>query len=99
MTSRIPIVPIPFPPNDYDTKYFNETIRTINLYFRLIQNPGPIIGTTIQLLNLPTSDTGLPVGAVWRDTSDNTLKIVPDPNASLFIVGESITASAGTVTP
>lgn len=99
MTSRIPIVPIPFPPNTYDTRYFNETIRTINLYFRLIQNPGPAIHTTLQLLNLPTSATGLPVGAVWRDTVDNTLKIVPDPNASLFIVGETVSVSAGTVTP
>lgn len=99
MTSRIPIVPIPFPPNDYDVKYFNETIRVLNLYFRTLQNPGPVVTTTLQLLNLPTSDNGLPIGSVWRDPSDNTLKIVPDPNGVLTLTGESITASAGTVTP
>jgi hypothetical protein len=99
MTSRVPIVPLPFPPITYEARYFNETIRTLNLYFRTIQNPGPLIATTLQLTNLPTSATGLPIGAVWRDTSDNTLKIIPDPNGLIILVGESTTVSAGTVTP
>ena len=73
-----PIAPLPFPPNTYDQRYFNETIRTLNLYFRQNQNPGDIVGSSLRLLNLPTSDSGLPSGSVWVDTgASNVLKIVP----------------------
>jgi hypothetical protein len=75
--ANFPITPLPFPPTTYDQRYFNETIRTLNLYFRLLQNPGPILGTTLQLTKLPTSATGLPVGSVWVDTTaSNVLKVV-----------------------
>lgn len=96
--SRLSFTPLPLPPVGYDNAYFNQTIRALNFYFRQIQNPGPVIATTIQLTNLPTSATGLPVGSVWHDTTDNTLKIVPSTNSQVNIIGQSISASAGTVT-
>jgi hypothetical protein len=69
--------PLPFPPSTYDQRYFNETIRTLNFYFRQVQNPGPIVGSTLQLFDLPTSSAGLRVGEVWVDTgAANVLKIV-----------------------
>jgi hypothetical protein len=72
-----PISPLPFPPDTYDQRYFNETIRTLNLYFRQIQNPGQIVGATFRALNLPTSATGLPVGTFWVDTgAGNVIKVV-----------------------
>ena len=75
--ANFPITPLPFPPETYDAKYFNETIRTLNLYFRLLQNSGPVVASTIQLTNLPTSATGLPTGSVWVDTgAGNVLKVV-----------------------
>ena len=77
MAGTIPIAPLPFPPTSYDQRYFNETIRTLNLYFRQIQNPGPLVGSTLSLLQLPTSATGLRVGDVWVDTTaGNVLKVV-----------------------
>lgn len=77
MAGAIPIAPLPFPPTSYDQRYFNETIRTLNLYFRQIQNPGPLVGSTLSLLQLPTSATGLRVGEVWVDTTaGNVLKVV-----------------------
>lgn len=95
------VAPIPFPPTNYDPRYFAEVIRVLNLYFRLLGTPGPAVQDNLRLLNLPTSATGLPVGSVWHDTTDNTLKIVP-PTASnniVKVVGVGMTGEAGTVTP
>lgn len=73
-----PIAPLPFPPDEYDPKYFNEMIRTLNLYFRQLQNPGPVIASTLQLTNIPTSAAGLRTGDVWEDTgAANVLKVAP----------------------
>lgn len=70
--------PLPFPPTTYDQRYLNETIRTLNLYFRQIQNPGLLYGSTLNLTELPTSSAGLRSGDVWVDTgASNVLKIVP----------------------
>lgn len=96
--SRLSFTPLPFPPGTYDHAYFNQTIRALNFYFRQIQNPGLVLATTLQLTNLPTSSTGLPVGAVWHDTTDNTLKIVPSANAQVNVIGQSTSAVAGNVT-
>jgi hypothetical protein len=77
MAGTIPITPLPFPPSTYDQRFFNETIRTLNLYFRQIQNPGPLVGSTLTISQLPTSATGLRVGEVWVDTAaGNVLKVV-----------------------
>lgn len=35
------VSPLPFPPNSYDAKYLNETIKTLNLFFRLVQAAPP----------------------------------------------------------
>lgn len=71
------VTPLPLPPTTYEVRYFNEVIRSLNLYFRLLQNPGPVVAPTIQLTNLPTAATGLPIGSVWVDTTaSNVLKVV-----------------------
>lgn len=78
MSSRTPITAFQLPPLTYDHIYFNEIIRSLNLYFRLQQNPGPVVASTITLTNLPTSPVGLAPGSVWRDTgAANVLKVVP----------------------
>ena len=100
MSSNIPIAPIPFPPTTYDHRYFNETIKVLNLYFRQLQNPGVVVAYGLQLTNLYTSATGLPPGTVWRDTADNTLKVVPIGDVFVVkLVGISATGATGTVTP
>lgn len=83
--------PLPFPPRQYDPVYFSEFIRALNFYFRQLGSPSAEVFDTIKLLNLPTSSTGLPVGSVWRDTTDNTLKIVPDTTKNIVkLVGTSM---------
>lgn len=70
-------LPLAFPPTSYDQRYFNNIVQTLNLYFRQLQNPGPQVCSTLQILQLPTSATGLPVGSVWVDTgAGNVLKVV-----------------------
>ena len=72
------IAPLPFPPATYEQRYFNETVRTLNLYFRLLQNPGDIVGSSLRVTALPTAATGLPSGSIWVDTAAaNVLKMVP----------------------
>lgn len=69
---------LPYAPMDYDRMYFNEYNRILTLYFRQVQNPGPLRGTTLNLSQVPTSPTGLRSGDVWVDSSaDNVLKLVP----------------------
>jgi hypothetical protein len=72
------IAPLPFPPTNYDARYLNEVIRTLNLYFRQVQNPGPVVASTIRGLQLPTSAAGLPSGSLWVDTAAAyVIKMVP----------------------
>ncbi len=96
--ANFPIAPLPFPPTTYDQKYINEVIRSLNLYFRILQNPGQVNGATLNLSNLPTSATGLRPGDVWIDTTDFSLKIIPLVNYQVNIIGQSVTAAAGTIT-
>lgn len=66
---------LPLPPNDYDSQYFNQLIRALNIYFQQAGSTAPVVFDSITLTNLPTSATDLPSGAIWNDA--NTLKIVP----------------------
>lgn len=65
---------LPLPPTEYSEQYFNQLVRSLNTYFRQVGSTTPIVVDSITLNNLPTSATGLPVGAVWNDAG--TLKIV-----------------------
>ena len=72
------IVPLPFPGDTYEQRYFNEIIRVLNLHFRALQNPGPVVCSSITTINLPTSATGLPSGSLWVDTAaSHVIKMVP----------------------
>jgi hypothetical protein len=78
VATRIPIAPLPFPPSEYNNIYFAEMIRTLNLHFRQLQNPGAIVGSSLHISQIPTSATGLSSGDVWVDTgAGNVLKVVP----------------------
>jgi len=69
---------LPNPPDKYDKLYMERLLNELNLQIRDLHNPGHAVHATVQLLQLPTSATGLRSGDVWRDAgAGNALKIVP----------------------
>ena len=61
------------PPDEYDVQYFNDLVRGLGILVTQQQNPGELRGTKITLTDLPTSDTGLEVGASFND--NGTIKV------------------------
>ena len=61
------------PPDEYDPEYFNDMVRSLSKLVTQLQNPGELRGTKITLTDLPTSDTGLEVGALFND--NGTIKV------------------------
>ena len=61
------------PPDEYDPQYFSEMVRSLSQLVNQLQNPGELRGTKITLTDLPTSDTGLEVGALFND--NGTIKV------------------------
>ena len=62
------------PPDEYDVQYFNEMVRSLSQLVTQLQNPGELRGTKITLTDLPTSDTGLEVGACLMITAQLKLR-------------------------
>ena len=61
------------PPDEYDPQYFNDMVRSLSQLVTQLQNPGELRGTKITLTDLPTSDSGLEVGALFND--NGTIKV------------------------
>ena len=61
------------PPDEYDPQYFSVMVRSLSQLVNQLQNPGELRGTKITLTDLPTSDTGLEVGALFND--NGTIKV------------------------
>ena len=61
------------PPDEYDPQYFNDMVRSLSQLVTQLQNPGELRATKITLTDLPTSDTGLEVGALFND--NGTIKV------------------------
>ena len=61
------------PPEEYDAQYFSDMVRSLSQLVNQLQNPGELRGTKITLTDLPTSDTGLEVVALFND--NGTIKI------------------------
>ena len=61
------------PPDEYDVQYFNDLVRSLGQLVNQLQIPGELRGTKITLTDLPTSDTGLEVGALFND--NGTIKV------------------------
>ena len=65
---------LPLAPGEYNSEYFNQLIRSLNVYLNQIGSTTPIVIDQLTLLALPTSPVGLRPGTVWND--GGTLKIV-----------------------
>ena len=61
------------PPEEYVPQNFNDMVRSLSQLVTQLQNPGELRATKITLTDLPTSDTGLEVGALFND--NGTIKV------------------------
>ena len=65
---------LPLAPSAYDPEYFNQVIRSLNVYFSQLNSTTPVVIDSLTLLALPTSALGQRVGTVYND--NGVLKIV-----------------------
>ena len=65
--SKVHLPQFPLPPEEYDRIYFDELIRSLTQIVVQLQNPGELRGTKITLTDLPTSEVGLEVGALYNE--------------------------------
>lgn len=85
---------LPNPPPLYDARYLENVLRILYLYLQQGANQGPLIGTTLQLTDIPGSGAGLPAGSVWRN--GDSLSVVLDSQA--YAPSFSLGVRVGTVT-
>lgn len=65
---------LPEAPAEYTPQYMSDLLRALELFIAQERNPGELRGTRITLTELPTSATGLEVGALYNDSG--TVKVV-----------------------
>lgn len=88
---QVPAPRLPTAPATYELDFMADLIRSIELFISQERNPGEERVTKLTLTNLPTSDTGLEAGALYR--IGNSVKIsltdiaVPDPAIGAGSVG------------
>ena len=70
---------LPVAPAEYEQRYVDQLNNVLRIYFNALANPGPLIGTTlslnVELLPTQADIADLRVGDVYRDTTNNTLKV------------------------
>jgi len=90
-----PIQTLPKPPSDYNQEYFDSLIKNLGIHIYNQRVPGEIVGSSIMLLQCPTSGYGLRNGMIWADDT-GTLKIVLP--GQVFAPTNKIKIKLGTVT-
>jgi hypothetical protein len=94
MTSSSPAPFFPTPPEDYNRQYMAQLVRAFSVFVQQVNNPGPAVFSTLQILNLPNNDQGLATGALFQQ--EGFVKIT-QPNTP-HVGGLSGTTAIGTVT-
>ena len=67
MDVKNPLPVFAAPPADYDRRYFNDLIRSLNQMTVLIRTAGEGRQSTMVFTNLPSNDYGLEAGSVFQD--------------------------------
>ena len=70
----VPPPRLPEPPEQIDRHYVEDLVRSLEIFISQERNPGELRATKITLTDLPTSSSGLEVGALFNDSG--TIKIV-----------------------
>ena len=95
---------LPLAPSAYDPEYFNQVLRSLNVYLTQIGSTTPIVIDSLTLLALPTSALGQRVGTVYND--NGVLKIVLSNTVTgvvgavnLVGIAPTVNNTSGNVTP
>ena len=82
MASNNPVPYFPVPPADYNRNYMSQLVRAFSVFAQQVNNPGPVVATSLRLTDLPVYANnaaalagGLAVSDVYR-TSTGELRIV-----------------------
>ena len=70
----VPPPRLPEPPEQIDRQYVEDLVRSLEIFISQERNPGELRATKITLTDLPTSSSGLEIGALFNDSG--TIKIV-----------------------
>ena len=95
---------LPLAPSAYDPEYFNQVLRSLNVYLSQIGSTTPIVIDSLTLLALPTSPLGQRVGTVYNDGGVLKIVLAGTVNAvagavNLVGIAPTITNTTVTVTP
>ncbi len=69
----LPAPRLPSPSDEITREYLSDLVRALEIFFTQERTPGELRGTKITLTQLPTSATGLEVGALYNDSG--TVKV------------------------
>tara|TARA_R100001369_G_scaffold33421_1_gene58526 strand:+ start:2876 stop:3175 length:300 start_codon:yes stop_codon:yes gene_type:complete len=89
MSPRLPSVPA-----EITTTYVSDLVRALETFLQSQDNPGLMRGTKLTLTTLPTSDTGLEEGTLWRIGNNVVVSLLD------YVVFDGLqsTVSVGSVT-
>ena len=73
MSTNQPPPRLPDAPEEYNMQFMQDLIRAVEVFIQQERNDGELRGTKITLTQLPTSDSGLEVGALFND--NGTVKV------------------------
>jgi hypothetical protein len=79
-------VPAPYfsvPPQNYQSSYFADLVRSFAVFIHIVTNPGEERATKMTITHLPDNDAGLEVGSLFEQ------------NGQVFIAKENIPRPAG----
>lgn len=85
---------LPLPPAQYEQGYLQQLVRAMTDYIEQMSNPGPVVCSSLRILQCPRSGGGLPQGSVWA--RNGVLYIVDSSYGSPG--GVTAVGSVGTVT-
>lgn len=84
---------LPRPPNEWSSSYMAQLIRTLELNFAKLTNPGELRVTKIVITDILDSDAGLEVGTVFNH--GGVLRVAQ--LGIVYIGGVVVTCETGTV--
>lgn len=75
MNLKVKVAALPIPPGEYKREDFNQIIRKLNQLIDNVFNPGDLVATSLEFIDVAESGYGLRNGGVYVDAS-GSLKMV-----------------------